>query len=253
MEMKKEQVIGVATVVATSILMFAGNVSADGVTIGSSEPGTSVEAPDKGGDAGVLIGKETTKPAPAEPSTKDGVIGENKKPDTQPSDVEKSKDEGKVTEPSQPIVSSDSKDGLVQPEAKPQEVPRVEETKKEEPQQAESQELPKPTEQPKSVTVTEEEIQAAPIQTNTGHTVVGTSEGRVFVETADGTVTLKEAAEIGAVKQTDGTVVLKDDKGELKVLPSTGEVSSVFGIIGGFILSVLGLAGYSYAKKYKEK
>jgi gram positive anchor domain protein len=253
MEMKKEQVIGVATVVATSILMFAGNVSADGVTIGSSEPGISVEAPDKGGDAGVLIGKETTKPAPAEPSTKDGVIGENKKPDTQPNDVEKPKDEGKVTEPSQPIVSSDSKDGLVQPEAKPQEVPRVEETKKEEPQQAESQELPKPTEQPKSVTVTEEEIQAASIQTNTGHTVVGTSEGRVFVETADGTVTLKEAAEIGAVKQADGTVALKNDKGDLKVLPSTGEVSSVFGIIGGFILSVLGLAGYSYAKKHKEK
>lgn len=70
---------------------------------------------------------------------------------------------------------------------------------------------------------------------------------------ADGTVTLKEAAEIGAVKQADGTVALKDDKGDLKVLPSTGEVSSVFGIIGGFLLSVLGLAGYSYAKKHEEK
>ena len=113
--------------------------------------------------------------------------------------------------------------------------------------------MPKPTEQPKSVTVTEEEIQAASIQTNTGHTVVGTSEGRVFVQGTDGTVSLKEAAEIGAVKQADGTVALKDDKGDLKVLPSTGEVSSVFGIIGGFILSVLGLAGYSYSKKHKEK
>ena len=146
---------------------------------------------------------------------------------------------------------AEQKEESAQPEDKPSEQSKIDE-KKEEEKPVENQELPKPTEQPKSVTVTEEEIQAAPIQTNTGHTVVGTSEGRVFVETADGTVTLKEATEIGAVKQADGTVALKDDKGDLKVLPSTGEVSSVFGIIGGFILSVLGLVGYSYVKKHKE-
>ena len=243
--MKKKQVVGALTV-ATSILLMVGNtvVSADGVTIGSNESVESVETPDKSTDSGVVIGKETTKPVPTEPSAQDGIIGESKNPDIQPSDVEKPQEDSTVTEPSQPIVPSNPKDEPVQPEAKPEEDSKVDESKKEE-----SQELPKPTEQPKSVTVTEEEIQAAPIQTNTGHTVVGTSEGRVFVQGTDGTVSLKEAAEIGAVKQTDGTVALKDDKGELKVLPKTGMAAS----LGMSFMGVLTLVGVGLMKSFKKE
>lgn len=246
--MKKKQVVGALTV-ATSILLMVGNtvVSADGVTIGSNESVESVETPDKSTDSGVVIGKETTKPVPTEPSAQDGIIGEAKNPDIQPSDVEKPQEDSTVTESSQPIVPSNPKDEPIQPEAKPEEDSKVDESKKEESQQAGNQELPKPTEQPKSVTVTEEEIQAAPIQTNTGHTVVGTSEGRVFVQGTDGTVSLKEAAEIGAVKQTDGTVALKDDKGKLKVLPSTGTTQSVVGTLLGSMFLVVAI----FLKKFK--
>lgn len=243
MEMKKEQVIGVATVVATSILMFAGNVSADGVTIGSSEPGTSVEAPDKGGDTGVVIGKETTKPAPAEPSTKDGVIGENKKPDTQPSDVEKPKDEGKSTEPSQPANPEKDKEL-----PKPAEDKKVEEkpTQPVNPISPVNPDVPVNPEKPVAPNVTEADLNVKPIIDHKGNTVVGTKDGNVLVKKADGSVVEKKAAEIGAVRQKDGTVALKDEKGELKILPSTGEEQKM-------VVSLLGASFALFAGALKFK
>ena len=65
----------------------------------------------------------------------------------------------------------------------------------------------------------------------------------------DGTVSLKEAAEIGAVKQTDGTVALKDDKGELKVLPKTGMAAS----LGMSFMGVLTLVGVGLMKSFKKE
>ena len=70
--------------------------------------------------------------------------------------------------------------------------------------------------------MSKEEIKEQPIETNTGHTVVSTNQGKVVVETEEGDYQEKEPYEIGAVKQQDGTIALKDKEGQLKVLPNTG-------------------------------
>ena len=241
--MKKEQVIGVATVVATSVLMFAGNVSADGVTIGSSEPGTSVEAPDKGGDTGVVIGKETTKPAPAEPSTKDGVIGENKKPDTQPSDVEKPKDEGKVTEPSQPVNPEKDKE---LPKPAPQEKDDIDNKLKEETRTTDQANQARESQVGTTSSVTGQVVQnvssEAPVQTNTGVKIVSTENG--LVKLSDGSLVTPEA--VGGVTNADKTISVTKADGKKATLPHTGEAQSLLSFLGVALSTV---AGYVFRKK----
>ena len=241
--MKKEQVIGVATVVATLILMFAGNVSADGVTIGSSEPGTSVEAPDKGGDAGVLIGKETTKPAPAEPSTKDGVIGENKKPDAQPSDAEKPKEEGKATEPSQPVNPEKDKE---LPKPAPQEKDDRDNKLKEETRTTDQANQAGESQVGTTSSVTGQVVQnvssEASVQTNTGVKIVSTENG--LVKLSDGSLVTPEA--VGAVTNADKTISVTKADGKKATLPHTGEAQSLLSFLGAALLTV---AGYVFRKK----
>lgn len=88
---------------------------------------------------------------------------------------------------------------------------------------------------PQPLNVTKEEIKETPIETNTGHTVVSTNQGKVVVETEEGDYQEKEPYEIGAVKQKDGTIALKDKEGQLKVLPNTGTASTIFATIWGFV------------------
>lgn len=88
---------------------------------------------------------------------------------------------------------------------------------------------------PQPLNVTKEEIQEKPIETNTGHKVVSTNQGKVVVETEQGDYQEKEPYEIGAVKQKDGTIALKDKEGQLKVLPNTGTASTIFATIWGLI------------------
>ena len=40
---------------------------------------------------------------------------------------------------------------------------------------------------------------------------------------------------MGAVKQKDGTIALKDKEGQLKVLPNTGTASTMFTTIWGIV------------------
>ncbi|WP_449456560.1 LPXTG cell wall anchor domain-containing protein [Streptococcus suis] len=76
-----------------------------------------------------------------------------------------------------------------------------------------------------------------PIVTNTGYTVVSTEESHVIIQTPTG-VAKKRPEEIGAVKQSDGTVALKTDTGELKVLPATGSVESILLFFLGLCLGL---------------
>lgn len=138
-------------------------------------------------------------------------------------------------------------------EEKPAETPKTDEATKPitptpEEKKAEENTGVKATDTPKQTNVTEEQIEQQPIVTNTGHTVVGTKEGQVYVQNPDGAVELKNAYEIGAVKQQDGTVALKDEKGELKVLPKTGTVASLALSLTG----VLMLAGVALLKKFNK-
>ena len=123
--------------------------------------------------------------------------------------------------------------------------PTVEDTPeiKEQKQKAEENVGVKEKDTPQPLNVTKEEIQEQPIETNTGHKVVSTNQGKVVVETSEGDYQEKEPYEIGAVKQQDGTIALKDKEGQLKVLPNTGTASTVFATIWGligFIATVLG-------------
>lgn len=232
--------VGVLSAAPLAVLADEATVTSP-VDVVVPSPSDTVKVPAET-NQGTASGDTKGIPSPSESVTPETpvapVIPDKQQPDkpVQPED--------KPSEGSE--KSEKQKEELVQSEDKPSEQSKIDE-KKEEEKPVENQELPKPTEQPKSVTVTEEEIQAAPIQTNTGHTVFGTSEGRVFVQGTDGTVSLKEAAEIGAVKQTDGTVALKDDKGKLKVLPSTGTTQSVVGTLLGSMFLVAAI----FLKKFK--
>ena len=109
--------------------------------------------------------------------------------------------------------------------------PKVQEDKK----KAEDNVGVKESDDPKPLNVTKEDIQEQPIETNTGHKVVSTNQGKVVVETSEGDYAEKEPYEVGAVKQSDGTIALKDKEGQLKVLPNTGTASTIFTTIWGFV------------------
>ena len=79
---------------------------------------------------------------------------------------------------------------------------------------------------------------AAPVVTNTGHTIVGTQSGKVVVQTLQGITEVKKAEEVGAVRQKDGTVAVKTEEGKLEVLPETGDKANVWVMLG---FSLLGL------------
>ena len=93
----------------------------------------------------------------------------------------------------------------------------------------------KESDDPKPLNVTKEEIQEKPIETNTGHKVLSTNQGKVVIETDEGNYVEKEPYEVGAVKQKDGTIALKDKEGQLKVLPNTGTASTIFTTIWGIV------------------
>ncbi|WP_368221175.1 hypothetical protein, partial [Bifidobacterium sp. RTP21102st3_E2_RTP21102_210122] len=138
-------------------------------------------------------------------------------PDNSGGNQEQVKPSEPSTEPVEPSTEPSKN------EEKPAETPKTDEATKPitptpEEKKAEENTGVKATDTPKQTNVTEEQIEQQPIVTNTGHTVVGTKEGQVYVQNPDGAVELKNAYEIGAVKQQDGTVALKDEKGELKVL-----------------------------------
>ena len=123
------------------------------------------------------------------------------------------------------------------PSDKPKEEKPAEDTPeiKEQKQKAEEIVGVKEKDTPQPLNVTKEEIKETPIETNTGHKVVSTNQGKVVVETSEGDYQEKEPYEIGAVKQQDGTIALKDKEGQLKVLPNTGTASTIFVTIWGLI------------------
>lgn len=141
-----------------------------------------------------------------------GIVVDSPTPSEQPKE-EKPKEEQSKTDPGK------------------EDTPEIKEQK----QKAEENVGVKEKDTPQPLNVTKEEIKETPIETNTGHTVVSTNQGKVVVETEEGDYQEKEPYEIGAVKQQDGTIALKDKEGQLKVLPNTGTASTVFATIWGLI------------------
>lgn len=216
------------TLLSVAVLStVASGVYADEITLGGNVASTE-------DNAGLVVEE---KPAETQPSVS------TESPSTElGKDVEKEEKDntGVVVEEKTP--SDQPKEETPKEDKKPsvEDNPEIKEQK----QKAEENVGVKETDDPKPLNVTKEEIKEQPIETNTGHTVVSTNQGKVVVETEEGDYQEKEPYEIGAVKQQDGTIALKDKEGQLKVLPNTGTASTIFATIWG----LLGLVATVYGR-----
>ena len=183
-------------------------------------------------NAGVVVESTTPSEQPKEEQPKEDKPSENLGKE---SEKEPSKDNtGVVVEPTTPSEKpKEDQPKEEQPKADTQKEDdsKVQEDKK----KAEDNVGVKESDAPKPLNVTKEDIQEQPIETNTGHKVISTNQGKVVVETNEGDYAEKEPYEIGAVKQSDGTIALKDKEGQLKILPNTGTASTIFTTIWGFV------------------
>ena len=216
----------------TLLSSFLAGVNADELSLGGS-------VTPKEDTAGLVVAEQ---PKEEKPSVVPAVNteGENLGKD---SEKEPSQDNtGVVVEPTTPSEKpKEDQPKEEQPKADTQKEDdsKVQEDKK----KAEDNVGVKESDDPKPLNVTKEDIQEQPIETNTGHKVVSTNQGKVVVETSEGDYAEKEPYEIGAVKQSDGTIALKDKAGELKVLPNTGSASTIFASIWGFVGLVATIIG----------
>ena len=238
----------VASGVYADELTLGGSVASNGDNTGlvvseqptETQPSASVE------HSSTELGKESDK---EEVGDNTGVVVEPTTPSEQPKEDKPSAELGKETgknqehdntgvvveptTPSEKTKEEKSKEGTPKEDKKPavEEAPEIKEVK----QKAEENVGVKEADVPKPLNVTKEEIQEKPIETNTGHKVVSTNQGKVVIETDEGNYVEKEPYEVGAVKQKDGTIALKDKEGQLKVLPNTGTASTIFTTIWGFV------------------
>ena len=231
----------VASGVYADELTLGGSVASNGDNTGlvvseqptETQPSASVE------HSSTELGKESDK---EEAGDNTGVVVEPTTPSEQPKEDKPSAELGKdtdknqehdntgvVVEPTTP-TEQPKKDKLAADSEKV-ESPQVQEDKK----KAEDNVGVKESDDPKPLNVTKEDIQEQPIETNTGYKVVSTNQGKVVVETSEGNYTEKEPYEVGAVKQKDATITLKDKEGQLKVLPNIGTASTIFTTIWGFV------------------
>lgn len=260
------------TLLSVAILSSATTAFADTLSLGgdskvtndttsivatpSTETKPTEEKPKEDKSSTVLIGGESEKPIDDKTG---GIVvtpTEKEKPTEAPapkvndnldlggdSDKQQDKDgKGIVVDsptPSEQPKEDKSKEEQPKTELEKEDTPEIKEQK----QKAEENVGVKEKDTPQPLNVTKEEIKETPIETNTGHKVVSTNQGKVVVETSEGDYQEKEPYEIGAVKQQDGTIALKDKEGQLKVLPNTGTASTIFATIWGligFIATVLG-------------
>lgn len=241
----------VVTLFSVAILSAVANgVFADEITLGGN---TSTSKDNSG-----LVVSEKPSEAPAEtPTTKtDGNLdlgGSSEKPQEKDNTgvvVEPtvpSTDKGKEEKPAENVGDEKQEDKNISDSTsdKSKEEPAKEDSPevKEQKQKAEDNVGVKEKDTPKPLNVTKEEIKETPIETNTGYKIVSTNKGKVVVETSEGDYQEKEPYEVGAVKQSDGTIALKDKEGQLKVLPETGTASTFFTVVWGvigFIATVYG-------------
>ena len=206
------------TLLSVAVLStVASGVYADELTLGGS-------VASNGDNSGLVVSEQPTETQPSasveHSSTELGKESDRK---------EAGDHTGVVVEPTTP--SEQPKEDKPSADSEKVESPQVQEDKK----KAEDNVGVKESDEPKPLNVTKEEIQEKPIETNTGHKVVSTNQGKVVIETDEGNYVEKEPYEVGAVKQKDGTIALKDKEGQLKVLPNTGTASTIFTTIWGIV------------------
>lgn len=207
----------------TLLSSFVAGVNADELSLGGS-------VTPKEDTAGVVVVEQSKEEKPAVvPAVNTEAENLGKESEKEPSD-----NTGVVVEPTTPSEKpkeDQPKEEKPKADSQKEDDPKIQEDKK----KAEDNVGVKESDDPKPLNVTKEDIQEQPIETNTGHKVVSTNQGKVVVETSEGDYTEKEPYEVGAVKQSDGTIALKDKEGQLKVLPNTGTASTILTTIWGFV------------------
>ena len=205
---------------------FVAGVNADELSLGGS-------VDSKEDTAGLVVAEQ---PKEEKPAVDSGVQTEGENLDLGgKTEKEPSQDNAGVvvepTNPSEKPKEDQPKEEQPKADTQKEDDSKVQEDKK----KAEDNVGVKESDDPKPLNVTKEDIQEQPIETNTGHKVVSTNQGKVVVETIEGDYAEKEPYEVGAVKQKDGTIALKDKEGQLKVLPNTGTASTIITTIWGFV------------------
>ena len=208
----------------TLLSRFVAGVNADELSLGGS-------VTPKEDTAGVVVVEQPKEEKPAVvPAVNTEADNLGKESEKEPSQD----NTGVVVEPTTPSEKpkeDQPKEEKPKADTQKEDDPKIQEDKK----KAEDNVGVKESDDPKPLNVTKEDIQEQPIETNTGHKVVSTNQGKVVVETSEGDYAEKEPYEIGAVKQSDGTIALKDKEGQLKVLPNTGTASTILTTIWGFV------------------
>ena len=266
---KKKQVL-TTLALSTIALAQAGFVSADEVTpIDSSAPTTEVvtptapsastetEAPstqstessvtpvdptassDKD-NAGSLDGVPADKPAPSDKAQDKDNAGSLDGVPT-PSDKPQDKDnagslDGVPADKPAPSDKAQDKDNAGSLDGVPDEKPKTTDQAN---QQGKSQIGTTSTSTGQAV----HDVTKAPIQTNTGASIVSTQNGNLVLE--DGSVVAPET--IGAVSNEDKTITVTKADGTKATLPYTGEIESSLKAIGVGLLTVV---GWLYKKRY---
>jgi len=219
------------TLLSVAVLSaVASGVYADEVNLGGNVPSST-------DNTGLVVAEKPTESPVEKPAPK---VNENLDLGGSADKAQEKDNTGVVVESTTP--SEQPKEETPKEGTKPtvEDTPEIKEQK----QKAEENVGVKEKDTPQPLNVTKEEIKETPIETNTGHTVVSTNQGKVVVETSEGDYQEKEPYEVGAVKQKDGTIALKDKEGQLKVLPNTGTASTVFATIWG----LLGLVAAVYGR-----
>lgn len=230
--MKKKQLLS-ALALSTIVLAQAGFVSAEEVTPADpSQPATEVVVPN---DPGTPV--EPTQPeVPVEPTTPIETPGDPSIPEP--------------TEPTTPPTTDDSNQLDVTPETpQSEEKPDVsDQPATDRPvKQPEATQPEQPTEEkvsPSTGQVISTVSSEAPIETNTGVSVVSTKKGKVIL--SDGSEVAPE--EIGAKTNDDKTITVTKKDGSKVTLPHTGEAKTLgLSLLG----AIVALAGALFWKKKK--
>ena len=267
--MNKKQVLATLAL-STIALAQAGFVSADEVTpIDSSAPTTEVvtptapsasteteapstqstepsvtpvdpTAPSDKDNAGSLDGVPTDKPAPSDKAQDKDNAGSLDGVST-PSDKPQDKDnagslDGVPADKPAPSDKAQDKDNAGSLDGVPDEQPKTTDQAN---QQGKSQIGTTSTSTGQAV----HDVTKAPIQTNTGASIVSTQNGNLVLE--DGSVVAPET--IGAVSNEDKTITVTKADGTKATLPYTGEIESSLKAIGVGLLTVV---GWLYKKRY---
>ena len=225
--MNKKQVLA-ALALSTIALAQAGFVSADEVTpIDSSAPTTEVVTP-------TAPSASTETEVPSNQSTEPSVTPVDS---TAPSDKDNAGSlDGVPADKPAPSDKAQDKDNAGSLDGVPNEQPKTTDQAN---QQGKSQIGTTSTSTGQVV----HDVTKAPIQTNTGASIVSTQNGNLVLE--DGSVVAPET--IGAVSNEDKTITVTKADGTKATLPYTGEIESSLKAIGVGLLTVVGLL---YKKRY---